>query len=88
MTTSEKALLLAGGAFAILTLVLGMLLPLNRLFVMPSMGRVSLYIGAIVFFLLLSKFRQNTKLALVFMWILCAFCMVTVVLFVLAVMHV
>ncbi|HBU12006.1 MAG TPA: hypothetical protein DEB31_04565 [Clostridiales bacterium] len=88
MTTSEKILLLACGAFTIMALLLGMFIPINRLFAMPTLGRISLYVGAIVFFLLFVKYRQNTKAALAFMWILCAFFMLALALFILAVTHI
>lgn len=88
MTTGEKVLLLAGGAFAILILIFGMFIPLNRLFVMPTLGRVLLYVGAITFFLLLTRYKQNTKVGLAFMWILCAIFMLTLALYILAVMHI
>ncbi len=84
LTTGEKIVLVLSGTFAVVPLMLLMFLPQNSLFTMPLALEILLYVAIGTFFLLFIKFRQELKLSLVFMWVLCGFFILSIVLFTLA----
>ena len=84
MTTGEKVLLVLSGVFAAMTLILLLYMPANRLFALPDALYLALCGLIALFFLLFVRFRQNVKLSLVFMWILCGIFILMVILFALA----
>jgi hypothetical protein len=60
-------------------------LPANRLFSVPVGVSLLLFAAIGASFLLLVKFRRGTRTALVFLWILAAFFLLSIALFSLAV---
>lgn len=84
LTQGEKILLVLTGGFAVAPLLMLMFAPQNGYFKIPDALQIAIYACIGVFFLLFVKFRKNMRLALTFMWILCGFFLLSIVLVALA----
>ncbi len=80
MTQGEKILLVLAGVFTVAPLIMLMFAPQNGYFKIPDLLQIIIYGCLGAFFLLFIKFRKNMRLALTFMWILCGFFLLSIVL--------
>ncbi len=84
MPKREKILLLVSAALAIASLLLVLYFPKNPYFALPLFLRVIFYGCAAIPFLLLARFRQNIRIALLLFWIIVAVFIVLLLLFLIA----
>jgi len=84
MTTLDKILLVANGAFTILSLIFILYMPQNTLFTLSNWAKIAFYAASAACFFIYVKKRGNLKTALALTWLNCAVFVVCTALIILA----